>query len=171
MANPAFNTDSPEAGEPVNSTLEASMIDAWLRQKCTRCSSWVSYLPHWSVRPKHCVRCRLLEIDDLKGLFEWYLGKESRLRKRLKAPDEKLAFAEREELRIKITQTLRKFSNSRDSLAEACTSDRELYGLAFRLAKERRLANRPSRENKKITPKTMAPFYQGGAPSLGKRSS
>jgi hypothetical protein len=147
------------------------MGDTWLRQKCTRCSGWVAYLPHWSARPKHCVRCRLLEIDDFNGLFEWYLGKESRLRKRLKAPDEKLAFAEREGLRTKVTQALQKFSHTQNLLAEACTSDRELSGLAFRLAKERRLANRPSRGSKKITPKTMAPFYQGGAPGLGKKSS
>lgn len=147
------------------------MSKAWLRQKCNRCAGHVNYLPHWSVRPKSCVCCRLYEIKNLKCLFQSWLDKEKHLRKRVKLQDEKQALKDREPLRTKVKEVINEFSHSQKLLAEKCASDRELSRLSFRLAKERRIVDKPRRESKQITPKTMAPFYQGGAPGLGKRSS
>lgn len=151
--------------------LDANMGDIWLRQKCNRCSGDVIYLRHWSVLPKYCVRCRLLEINNLKGLFQSWLDKEQHLRKRVKLPDEKRSLMDREGLRTKVREAIHEISHTQKLLAETCASDRELSRLAFRLAKEKRITNKPRRESKQIMPKTMAPFYQGGAPGLGKRSS
>lgn len=142
------------------------MGDSWLQQKCSTCSEMVAYLPQWVVRPKYCNRCRLLKIDGLKELLEWFLEHENKLKKQIKAFDEKLIFAEREPLRKKIAQILR----TPNQLTEACIKDESVSRLVFQLVKERNLSQRKSRGSKKIIPKNVGKFFQGGAPGLGKRS-
>ena len=142
------------------------MGESWLHQKCSTCSGMVSYLPQWAIRPKYCDRCRLIKIEGLKELLEWFLEHENKLKKQIKAFDEKIIFAEREPLRTKIAQILR----TPNKLAEACLKDKSISSLVFRLAKERNSSQIKSRGSKKIIPKNLGKFLQGGAPGLGKRS-
>ena len=142
------------------------MGERWLKQKCSTCSGTVSYLPQWVVRPKYCDRCRIIKIEGLQELLEWFLEHEKKLKKQIKAFDDKLILAEREPLRTKVAQILR----SPNKLTEACLQDKNVSRLVFRLAKERTLDQRESRGSKKIIPKNLGKFFQGGAPGLGKGS-
>ena len=147
------------------------MSDSWQRKKCSMCSSWVFYLASWSASPKNCTRCRLKEIRNLPSLFDRYLTKEKKLQYRVTAFDEKIAFASRATLRSKIARLLNNYSDTEYELFIAkCALDKDLYNLAFRLAKEQRLNSRPKRAGKSVAAKRVAKFLQGGAPGLGKRA-
>lgn len=145
-------------------------MSVWLQKKCSKCSRLIFYLDTWSISPKHCVQCRLRTIDNLKACLEQFLSHETLLQGRVKALNERTAFAERQALRIKTVHVLEKFGNVPERLIEACAVDKDLSRLVFRVAKERRLETLAKRETKNILPARMAPFLQGGAPGLGKRS-
>ncbi|SRR6266571_1144281 len=147
------------------------MGTSWLRRKCATCDGTVFYLPHWSISPKHCDRCRLAAIHDLRALLQQFLDQEAKLRKQCRTQEDKRLFADREFLRAKVKNTLGEGKCSATRLATLCRADRDLTRLAFRLAKEQRLEDRSPRGSKNIVPKSLAPFLQGGAPGLGKRSS
>ena len=143
----------------------------WLKKKCAKgCGGTVFYLAQWSVAPKYCDRCRLTEIDDLSGLLKRFLDHEAKIGKQLRTLQDKQLFAERDSLRVKVRSALGNGEYKPDQLADVCLGDKDIIRLVFRLAKERRLDNRPSRGSKKTLPKSLAPFLQGGAPGLGKRS-
>ncbi len=146
------------------------MSNNWLQKKCIKCDNGlVFYLSQWINVPKHCDRCRLLEIYDLKSLFKDYLRKEDELKNHCMALENKLLFSEREPLRIKVKQALEISLKSSSQIIDFCLEDKDLKRLVFRLNKERKL-NESSRDNKKIFPKVIGSILQGGAPGLGKRS-
>jgi len=147
------------------------MDSDWLKKKCAKaCGRTVFYLSQWSTVPKYCNRCRLAEIDDLFGLLKRFLDHEAKIGKQCRTLQDKQLFAERDSLRVKVRSALEKGGCKSDHLADVCLSDKDIIRLAFRLAKEHRLDNRPARGGKNIQPKSLAPFLQGGAPGLGKRS-
>lgn len=147
------------------------MVKTWLQKKCVKCGGGeVFYLPHWKVSPKHCGRCRLLEVDDLKGLFEKFLDRESKLRTRCRTTEDKQIFAEREALRAKVQNSLRVGASTPNRLSDICERDKELARLAFRLIKEHSQRRHSRGGGKNIVLKSPARVFQGGAPGLGKRS-
>lgn len=143
----------------------------WLKKKCAKgCGGTVFYLAQWSAAPKYCDRCRLAEIDDLSGLLKRFLDHEAKIGKQMRTLQDKQLFAERDALRVKVRSALGKGGCKPDQLVDVCLHDKDIIRLVFRLANEQRLDNRPARGSKNTLPKTLAPFLQGGAPGLGKRS-
>jgi len=141
----------------------------WLKRICARCGGNIYFLPHWKVVPDHCVVCQLLNVDDLKGLLENFLGSEDRLRARRLSADERAAYASRESLRARAKETLGTGVNQQQ-IAQICANDKELQRLVSRLARERRISENYRPRSKKPLPKRIGSIVQGGSPGLGRRS-
>lgn len=127
------------------------------------------YLPQWSVLPKQCNPCRLLELD-LTLLFEKFLDREIKLGTRCRTAEDKHIFAEREHLRARVQDALRRSACTPGQLYNICVKDQELTRLALRLLKEKQQIEHPRIGARHSLPKSLGRFLQGGAPGLGKKS-
>lgn len=141
----------------------------WLQKNCVQCGGAVRYLEQWSAIPKYCDGCRLFKITDLAECLKQFLDHEVRIEKKIQTPAEKSAYFDRQQLREKVSALLAESRPKLETLRKACVHDKELRKLVFRIAKERRLPERKP-EFKGLIPKHIAPFLQGGAPGLGKKS-
>lgn len=152
-----------------NVERKLAMAD-WIKTTCKRCTGPMKYLAHWTVRPALCASCRVQAIQDLAACLQQFIDHENRLRLLIRTPLEISAYAQRESLRQKVQAVLNNFLRSPEKLSSACIRDRDLQKLALRMSKERSLEARRPREPRHCIPKYIAPFLQGGAPGLGKKS-
>jgi len=144
-------------------------MPTWLQKNCTKCGGAVMYLAHWSVSPKHCDTCKIRAISGLSLCLQQFLDHETHIAKRVFTSNERAAYAGRKQLREKVQTALDKSGSSQDALRRMCAEDKNLCKLALRISKERKIQDRKV-ESGRLIPKHIAPFLQGGAPGLGKRS-
>ena len=153
----------------VKTNIVREDMPEWLQKSCTKCGGAVMYLAHWSVLPKHCDNCKIIAISGLSLCLQQFLDHEANIAKRVFTSDERTAYAGRKQLREKVQVALIKSGSSQDALRRICTEDKQLSKLVLRISKERKLQDRKV-EPRGLIPKHIAPFLQGGAPGLGKRS-
>lgn len=153
------------------------MTNVWLRKRCTTCPGFVLYLSNWSAQPRQCIRCRLAAIINLPALFKAFLENEDKLNYKITLPDDRHAYNQRSQLREKVIHALKNTSVSTDLFIELCAKDRELYRLAFKLAREDRFESTSQKtgrttSNKLIKQKRRGYIWAvsgGGGPGTSRR--
>lgn len=145
------------------------MMRDWLKKSCEKCGDTVRFLEHWTVVPKHCAKCRVKAIENLAHCLKHFLRHEESIAKRVHTLEEKAAYAERQNLREKVSTALKKSRADPETLSRVCCGDLDLAKLALQMYKQLKLGINSS-DRSKMVPKHIHPFLQGGAPGLGKRS-
>lgn len=148
---------------------EAKIKTEWSDCQCKKCSHKINY-PVGSYIPTSCHFCRLREVIGISGLLTDFLCHENKLERSHRTNyEEKLLLANRKPLRERIKSILALYGLSTEELINACAIDKEVRTIVYDM-------NRGQQRNKKRSnayptlPKNIVPFYQGGAPGLGKGS-
>lgn len=142
----------------------------WQYSQCDRCSRQVEYLPTWSSIPSSCHFCRLRDVtgNGIAKALNKFLLNEYKLQKncRINGEDKQLLVS-RKPLREKIQRILQ---CGMDELIEACAKDDKIRKIVYMVVRENKIKVKRPRTPSIILPKYTLPFYQGGAPGLGKKS-